>query len=788
MAEVRGGCKSGHGDIFACINPSGPPPPAPSPFVPAAAKDCDDSVCQALAASYGTLRNQTCASVIPHVPVPNAADVAAFMALYQKWNGTAAAESRLIAAAQKVLGSSPMKTFLSLPDTFQAGGLDAAMVKCAVMSQATPVGLAQFAVVSPAQKALVTKLLADPTLMRDMLVAGGPVFSENDKGNAGPKRYGVAMAIYEKLVDASDDLKRTLAMAPPASDGDSALPWDDRSQATILKRFALGLAMEHAVPIRLRYNDKDCDEAYDWCPSPPKDQNETFVDPVARYLHYEKAYKAGDLDPAFEVLTAFECKHTSNSPASDEDLAWVRQTMGNYRPDLIATGYEWRYARAAAKEVEYALSMCDKWSPEVCSGHYAEIPASSGKCGPRAFFGRFTRVAFGLPTWGATQERHAAMTTWSPNRGWYVLLGAAWPYCFWGHRSGPDFVLETQARELRPEFQQILRGGWVAQALGEVPAGKNWGRGNTGYGGGGPWSALMLYAKKIAVASAPAVPRVVGPAVVPSKISALIAKWPAKLPAPEVTTGADGTITIPAAAFTSKNRSASLTVMKSNIGDEGEQVFNGGCRSSLGPPCKTPTSSSWHYTFSVASAGTYFLAANFTTWHMDQDLIVTANGGPPAVVPVFYTVGWWNQTQPVPVKLTAGNNTLLFYRTTGRPLVFKAFNLYRSKPAIPQHPAAYTPSPAPKYPNASQYIEVPASTNCVQQGIMPMPEEDCSRACLALGFKYTGTRSRPNISGCFVLTETSIAGNCNFNLNKSATCTPPCQLYNSTVRSLCLRA
>ena len=173
---------------------------------------------------------------------------------------------------------------------------------------------------------------------------------------------------------------------------------------------------------------------------------------VGRYLAYEAAYTAGDLDPAFEapppperpprtsqprhtralcimvrmpwcmpgadichgacqVLTAFEAKHTTNSPASDEDLQWarrciaclwhvyrmptaslgaggcllgragllprvhphhrhrhhlrqpqykydgwgpqVRRSMGIYRPDHIARDYGWRYAEAVRQEVAY---------------------------------------------------------------------------------------------------------------------------------------------------------------------------------------------------------------------------------------------------------------------------------------------------------------------------------------------------------------------------------------------------------------------------------------------------
>jgi hypothetical protein len=297
----------------------------------------------------------------------------------------------------------------------------------------------------------------------------------------------------------------------------------------------------------------------------------------------------------------------------------------------------------------------------------------------------------------------------------------------------------------------------------------------------------MLYAKKIAAAQDP-IPRTVGPAVVPSQISALIEAWPSTLPTPNATSSAEK-ISIPAASFISKNRSCSLSVMKSAEAPyTTEQITHNGCASSVGPPCLEPTSSSWQYNVTASASAKYYLTANFTTWHMDQDLLVSVNDGKQQIVPLFYTVGWWNQTQPLEITLQKGTNMLSFYRTTTRPVVFKSFYVYNNAPTdIPKPPSYYVPSPAPVYPNASQYIEISADTTCEKQGIVPVSEEDCSRACLALDFKYTGDRARPNISGCFVLTSGQYAGNCNFNTNTSATCTPPCTLYGVTVRSLCLR-
>lgn len=140
----------------------------------------------------------------------------------------------------------------------------------------------------------------------------------------------------------------------------------------------------------------------------------------------------------------------------------------------------------------------------------------------------------------------------------------------------------------------------------------------------------------------------------------------------------------------------------------GEQLQHSGCSSPVGPPCLEPLSSEWSYSVTgVAAAGTYYLTANFTTWHMDQDLSVAVNGEAAVVVPVFYTVGWWNETEPIAVTLAKGTNTLSFTRTSGRPVVFKDFFLYKSKPVVQAPEKAYVPTPSPPFPNASQYVEGP---------------------------------------------------------------------------------
>ena len=504
-------------------------------------KYCGDPTAATIALEkrYNATRHAACAKVVAKVPTLDATSAAAFMSAYKGFMGSTS-EAPVITAAAKLLADPTLMAFLSLPDSFSASdGLDAAMVTCAVMTQAyTGNRLAVFAVKSPANEALVGKLLGDTLLMRDMLVAGGP-----------GGMYGEAMAIYTQLLNASSDLRAAVA-APPA-----AAPWDERDPANVLKRLAIGSAVGLADPIHVR-----------WQP--------VVVDPVQRFLHYEAAFKAGALDPAFSVFTTFELSMTINADSLDEDFLWLRKSMASFRPDNIGQSYHWRYAESVHTDVAYGDSSCPTFNNGtggVCNDHYSDIPVGGDVCGGRAFWGRFACKGFGRPTWGATEHAHAAMSAWTPT-GWVVLLGAPWPDCWSGPRGGEDFVLETQARENLSAFQKVLRGGWVALARGEEPVNGMWHEQAKGEdrttapenGQGGLWSALMLYMKKsVAKANAGQINRTI-PTDPSNGIQKIINRFAAPTPPPApITTGADGTITIPAAAFTSKNTSAPVSVMTS---------------------------------------------------------------------------------------------------------------------------------------------------------------------------------------------------------------------------------
>jgi len=179
--------------------------------------------------------------------------------------------------------------------------LDAQLVKFVVLSQATPRGLAEFAQQGKEQEALVEKLLADAALMKQMLVADG--------AKAG--QYGRAMEIYAAIQKAS------------AKAGEGAL-----------QRLALGVSLEHAVPVK-QSNPQAATNA------------PGVVDPVKRYLHFEKAFLDGELDPGFKNLTTWDYRMAVNGDEPDDMLAWGRKMLRNYRPDHIHTAdYRWRYVKS----------------------------------------------------------------------------------------------------------------------------------------------------------------------------------------------------------------------------------------------------------------------------------------------------------------------------------------------------------------------------------------------------------------------------------------------------------
>ncbi len=304
--------------------------------------------------------------------------------------------------------------------------LDAKLVKYVVLSQATPQGLAEFAGQGRTQSALIKWMLANPALMKQMLVADGAKAPRGGAAQVGP-----AMAIYADIQKASR-----------------------KARSGVLQRLALAIALEHAVPIGQRNPTGQTD-------------GPASVDPVKRYLHYEKAYQAGELDPAFDRLTTWDLRFVVDGNEPDWTLAWGRKMLRNYRPDhIFKDSYGWKYVGIVGSDVKYGSGDVKYDLPEL--QFFQNILMNGGVCGRRAFFGRFILRAFGIPTTARPSRGHAALAHWTP-KGWVVNLGGGWG-CGWTktlYNKDKDFLASTQARNDKKGFVKVKRAYWIGDVLGE---------------------------------------------------------------------------------------------------------------------------------------------------------------------------------------------------------------------------------------------------------------------------------------------------------------------------------
>ncbi|MCF7673912.1 MAG: hypothetical protein K9M97_01105 [Akkermansiaceae bacterium] len=519
------------------------------------------------------------------------------------------AAAKAHAAAKEALAlattnaQAPAKAVLADLDKFLTSDqLDAKLVKCVVLSQATPRGLAEFAQQGKEQQSLVDKLLADDDLMKQMLVADG----------AAGGRYGQAMKIYTDIQQAS----------PPAKDG-------------ILQRLALGTSLEHAVPVGQRNAVAQTDAP-------------TTVDAVQRYLHYQQAFLAGELDPGFKELSVWDCRFVGNGDEPDEVLAWGREMLRNYNPAQIATSdTRWRYVEAVKTDVKYGSQ--DQKNDLPTLGFYQNIINTGGVCGRRAFFGRFILRSFGMPTLARPQPGHATLVHWTP-AGWVINLGASWG---WGSVDGnfdTDFLAMTQARMVAAAYPEVLRAQWVGTVLGEKMA-PGFGAAATGF-----WNGVALYRQRAIIEKAKAVTlAAVGTDIGEANESKEkeVVKAVTVIEADrKIVVGQDGVITIPAVACSKPtNSTGKIRFMKSYLG--GMQLHY----SRLG------NAEGFEYAFDAPAAGKYALSARVVTVSPDQHLLVAANDAKePVDIAAPYTIGKWEQTQAVEVSLVKGRNVLRFSR------------------------------------------------------------------------------------------------------------------------------
>ena len=493
---------------------------------------------------------------------------------------------------------------MGVASLLSSDALDATLAKFVVLKEATPKGLAEFARQGAKHQQLVDSLLGDTSLMIQMLVADGA-----KDGN-----YGRAMEIYQGIQDASDHA------------GEGAL-----------QRLAVGIAVEHATPRKLRNIKSETDAP-------------EFVDPVQRYLHFETAFLNDELDPNFATHSAWNYRFVVDGEEPDKILTWGRDMLRNYRPDHVtAQDQRWRYVGLVRSDIPYGSQNVKHDQDHL--HFFQNILMNGGICGRRAFIGRFVLRAFGVPTTARPSRGHGALVRWTPD-GWVAVLGGGWG-AGWTHTPYGDdlnFVATTQARAAGDDaFMRVKRAQWIGDVMGERRA--------YGFVGQNPgfWGGISLYTQRAVIEAADALALdAIGEDIAEAsdtKEEVEVARVTITEADRSISVDSAGVITIPAAA-TTKPTSSTRHILFHNSVLGGHQLHfsrGGG-------------GSSFEYTFNAPAAGKYQLTARVVTPTWKQSMEVTANGSEAVAIDLPFTVGMWDQTQPVVVELKQGENHLSFTR------------------------------------------------------------------------------------------------------------------------------
>jgi len=358
-------------------------------------------------------------------------------------------------------------------------------------------------------------------------------------------------------------------------------------------------------------------------------QAKTPADPVDRYEHFKSAHKNKELFPSFDTLSVWEYRQIVSSNASDADLAWAREMINTWRPDL----------RINEQVVNSTSEVWRRFSPFPYDDTFKNVLAGGGKCGPRSSWSVFICQAFGIPAVGVSQPGHACAAYKAayphvepqPGNAWKVVYGRGWHVSKTCGLSGPEFMEGMEARSHAAQFSQIERLRWLASTLDSKERA----------------AAVMEVAAKIAAST---------PAPGPAGQEARAAQPAAGDVPPDAKTEphwkpVPGVIHVEAESFA---KAAGVFVHDCFTG--GKQVFS----PKYGPGWGTPPRID--YVVEVPETGIYGLTIRAAAANFEQSIEVAVGTDQPISVQVPNTHGLWGTTPEVDVRLQKGTQTLTLTR------------------------------------------------------------------------------------------------------------------------------
>lgn len=275
--------------------------------------------------------------------------------------------------------------------------------------------------------------------------------------------------------------------------------------------------------------------------------------------------------------------------------------------------------------------------------------SGGGKDKPNAWFGRFICKTFGIPTWGCSQPKFESFIRWTPS-GWVPIKDARWEECSHEGMSGIDFQAESSARaghSSEDYYKQIV----LLEALADMMDAKR-------DAGATELEKNMIHPMKLwrslcTIQKALMLEAVTedsfersGDGAVKTKVEEYLELYEADKDDTEIT-NEDGIVTIPAAAH--QYSSGSKMVIACIDGGKQLNFLADGCAEYEMPDDVEPR--------------TYTLTLEVCTVHLKQSpLKVTVNDTEEVDIEIPYTVGEWEKTKGVEVKLDGSGDILRIAR------------------------------------------------------------------------------------------------------------------------------
>jgi hypothetical protein len=347
-----------------------------------------------------------------------------------------------------------------------------------------------------------------------------------------------------------------------------------------------------------------------------------------------------------------------SSGASNEDLAWGREMINTWRPDL----------RLKERVVESTREVWRRNSPIQFDGSFKNVLAGGGKCGPRSSWAVFICQAFGIPAIGVGQPAHACAAAKSacpevqpqPGNAWKVHQGRGWEVSKLEGTSGPLFMAAMVERANPAEFSRIEHLRWLASSLSAKEAADAVREVAATIRAGLPTPVL-----------APANTAQVDPNVegVTKTTEAGAATPPAVPEEPFMV--APGTIHIEAETFANSFAEATFPAEQKGCVYVLD-CFTGGKQLNLQKNMQTCLVD---YQIDAPAAGTYEMTARVAVVNLDQLLEVSVGDDKLATINIPNTNGMWTTTPAVAVKLAKGPQTLRVSAPMQRGVAIRWFEL-----------------------------------------------------------------------------------------------------------------